>query len=191
MSLIDWKGKIAVVLFLGGCNFRCGYCHNKDLVYFPHKFEAISVDSIIQYIIDNSDYIDGIVITGGEPTVNPDLIEVLDKMRTTNIPIKIDTNGSNPRILKYIIDNHMIDYVAMDVKAPPEKYEQVCGCDVDMDDIKQSINIIKNSGIPHEFRTTKIDDLSDEDIEQIRLYTGEDISIQEYRRVAPVVNASC
>jgi pyruvate formate lyase activating enzyme len=183
MSLVDWKGKVAVVLFLGGCNFRCEYCYNKELVYSPQKFENISMDYILNYIKENSDFIDGIVITGGEPTVNPDLIEILQKLKTMNLPIKLDTNGSNPRILRYLIDNNLIDYVAMDVKAPPEKYEQVCGCDIDMDDINNSINLIKSSGMKHEFRTTKIDELTEEDLKQIVSYIGEDIVIQEYRRV--------
>jgi len=182
MSLVDWKGKIAVVLFLGGCNFRCGYCHNKDLVHFPGKFKAVELDDVMDYINENKDFLTGIVVTGGEPTVSPDLFDLLEKLKTTSLPIKLDTNGSNPHVLKYLIDNKLIDFVAMDVKAPLDRYEEICGCEVDIWAIENSIAVIKNSGIEHEFRTTMLPELSPEDIEWIKTYIGEELTLQEYRK---------
>lgn len=184
MSLNDWRGRIAVVIFLGGCNFRCDYCHNKDLVYFPGKFDAIPVEDIIEYIQEHRDYIDGVVVSGGEPTVNPDLADLLKKFKENRIDVKLDTNGSNPKMLKRLIEEKLVNYISMDVKAPLDKYSQICNADVDIEDIINSIRIIKSSGIDHEFRTTMIDELTQQDIEEIKLYIGEELTLQEYKKMA-------
>jgi len=173
-SLLDWDGNVSAVIYLPGCNFRCPICHNRDLVLEPDKFEEVPWDLIEGFISGNKEFLDGIVVTGGEPTIHRDLPELLRKLRRMGMRIKLDTNGSNPEMLQEIIDEGLIDAVAMDIKAPlDEKYEDVAGVKLDIEKIKRSIKIIMESKIEYEFRTTIVPVLlKDPDYERIAAYIG-------------------
>ena len=160
-SFLDWKGKIASVIFLPRCNFRCPFCHNRTLVLEPNKYETIPLELILKKLKTLSGWVDGVCITGGEPTMHPFLGTIIDKIHDLGFGVKLDTNGSHPDVLLSMINNKKIEYVAMDIKAPlsKEKYRLSAGVDVDISKIKESINIIIDSGIDHEFRTTIVPDL--------------------------------
>ncbi len=154
-SLIDYPGKVAAVVFTQGCNFRCGFCHNPDLI--PIEWAARSNEYPEQQILDLLDKragkLDGVVITGGEPMLQPDLLEFMRKIKDKGLLVKLDTNGSNPDMLKSAISENLVDYIAMDIKGPLESYEKICGYK-STSGIKRSISLIMNSGIDYDFRTT-------------------------------------
>ncbi|MFH1645099.1 MAG: anaerobic ribonucleoside-triphosphate reductase activating protein [Candidatus Omnitrophota bacterium] len=157
VSLIDWEGKVSSILFLGGCNFKCGFCHSKDLVLNYNNLETISFDVVESFLNSKKGWVDGVVITGGEPTLyGQKLINLIQKIKELGFLVKLDTNGTNPSLLKVLIDKKLIDYFAMDIKAPFEEdhYKQATGADVNIDDIILSKDIIMNSGADYEFRTT-------------------------------------
>ena len=170
-TLIDWEGKVASVLFIGGCNFRCGFCHSKDLVLNPEKLESISYHDVDSFLLSKKGWIDGVVITGGEPTLDEEkLINLISKIKEIPLLVKLDTNGTNPELLKDVLDRNLLDYIAMDIKAPLDKtlYSSVVGVDVDIDKIIKSRDLIVSSGIDYEFRTTAIPDIiSIQEIESI------------------------
>jgi len=167
-SLIDYPDKVACVVFTQGCNFRCPYCHNPELVKPEMFLESLNEEEFFDFLKERKGKLDAVVITGGEPTLQYDLIEFIKKIRDLGFLIKLDTNGSNPGMLKEIIDQKLVNYVAMDIKAPLDKYESIAGTKTDIKKIKQSIELIKNSGIDYEFRTTVVKNmLSPEDLEQI------------------------
>ena len=154
-SLLDYDENVSIVLFAPKCNFRCPFCHNGDSVLnsdTPIKFE-----NILSYLKTRQRLVDAVVITGGEPTLMPDLVEKISEIRMLGFKIKLDTNGTNPDLLSYLIDNNYLDYVAMDIKNSEQEYPKTAGCQVvDMNKIKESIEILKNSNIPYEFRTTLV-----------------------------------
>jgi pyruvate formate lyase activating enzyme len=152
-TLIDYPGKVACTIFTFGCNFRCGYCHNPELV-FDDGSKAISEEEILQFLKKRKDFLDGVCITGGEPALHPDLPAFINKIKKLGLLVKLDTNGTNPEMLRRLIENKLVDFVAMDIKAPLEKYEKVVGVQVDKKKIQESINIIRNSGLEYEFRST-------------------------------------
>jgi pyruvate formate lyase activating enzyme len=155
-SIVDWPGKIASVLFLPHCNFRCPYCHNHELVTDPGQFPTVPFDHILETLRQYRGWIDGVCISGGEPTILPSLPELIACIKQEAMLVKLDTNGSHPRVLESLINAHLIDCVAMDVKAPldREAYARCSGVSVDLDDILESVHLIKASGLPYEFRTT-------------------------------------
>ena len=167
-SMIDYPDKIACIVFTQGCNFRCPYCHNPELVK-PEMFgENLNEEEFFDFLNERKGKLDAVVITGGEPTIQYDLIEFIKKIRDLGFLIKLDTNGTNPEMLKEIIDQKLVNYIAMDIKAPIHKYESVSGAKIDSKKIKQSIKLIKESGIDYEFRTTVVKNmLSPDDLEQI------------------------
>lgn len=153
-SLIDYPGKIAAVVFTQGCNFRCPYCHNPELV-LPVFFHPIIPESIFfRFLEDRRGKIDAVVISGGEPTIHTDLIDFITAIKNRGYLVKLDTNGSHPAVLEKIIDQKLIDYIAMDIKAPFERYCELSGCEVSTLPIETSIRLIESSDIEHEFRTT-------------------------------------
>ena len=171
-SLVDWDGKITSVLFTPGCNFRCGFCQNAELVLNYQSMPTIDFEEIKRYLIENRDFIDGVVVTGGEPLIHAWLPDLLRELKSLGFPVKVDTNGSLPDILKKLIELKLVDYVAMDVKAPleKEKYRDIAGVDVDVNKLKKTIELLMNSGIDYEFRTTVIEGYhSESDIEKIAL----------------------
>lgn len=151
-SLIDYPGHISTILFVGYCNFRCGFCYNTQLVLTPNKFKNYILNDIITLLLKRKTYIDHIVITGGEPTIQYDIFELLDALHSNGFKIKLDTNGYRPATIKSALN--LIDYIAMDIKGPLESYSKIIQCTIDPDLIVQSIKLIRESGIKHEFRTT-------------------------------------
>ncbi len=169
-SLIEWEGKIVSIIFLPTCNLRCPYCHAPHLVQTPNDLESIPVDAVIDKIRQNAGWVDGVVVTGGEPTSHKHLDEFLTLLKDTGVMVRLDTNGTNPRIVEDFIARKLLDCVAMDVKAPlrQEKYEMVSGVPCNIGDIRESIRIIMESGIEYEFRTTVCpSQLDGDDIEEI------------------------
>ncbi|MDE2216129.1 MAG: anaerobic ribonucleoside-triphosphate reductase activating protein [Planctomycetota bacterium] len=169
-SLIEWEGKIASIIFLPTCNLRCPYCHAPHLVQTPNELESIPIDAVINKVRQNHGWIDGVVVTGGEPTSHKNLDTLLKLLKDIGIMVRLDTNGTNPNILKDLIDRGLLDCVAMDIKAPllKEKYEQITGVLCNVEDIMKSIHIIMESGIEYEFRTTVCpSQLDGDDIEKI------------------------
>lgn len=166
-SLIDYPGQISAIIFTQGCNFRCPYCHNPELLANSDNSDYYA-DSILEFLKTRQGKLDAVVITGGEPTLHSDLPDFIQKIKDMNFLIKLDTNGTNPNMLHSLLDKKLIDYVAMDIKAPIEKYSEVACANVNTENILKSIEIVKNSGINYEFRTTIVkSQLSFEDFENI------------------------
>ena len=155
LTLLDYPGKMACTVFTYGCNFRCPFCHNALLVT-EENIDSISEDEFFSFLKKRQGILDGVCISGGEPTLQKDLPEFITKIKALGYCVKLDTNGSSPLLLKKLIEEKLIDYVAMDIKNSPDKYNITCGVEVDIDCIKQSVSIIKQSGIDHEFRTTTV-----------------------------------
>lgn len=162
MSLLDYEDKISAVLFYKACNFRCPFCHN-GLTVLESNDEFL-FEAVLEYLKNRVGLLDAVVFTGGEPTLEPHLKEHIKQVKELGFLIKLDTNGTNPKILKDLIDSKLLDYVAMDIKNSEEKYPLTVGTKiVDMGAIKQSINILMNSGVSYEFRTTLVDEFHKEE----------------------------
>ncbi len=153
-SFIDYPQKTAAVVFTQGCNFRCEYCHNPELVYYNMFQVPIPEQQVLSFLETRKNQLNAVVITGGEPTLQSDLTDFMKKIKSMGYLIKLDTNGSNPEKLKEIVDAKLADFIAMDIKAPFDKYNNVCCVPVDINDIKLSIEIIKSSRLDFLFRTT-------------------------------------
>jgi len=155
-SLIDYPGKISAVIGTQGCNMRCFWCHNCYLI--PHdyspSFQPIEEDDFFQFLNERVNFLDAVVISGGEPTLQADLLEFCEKIKALGFYVKLDTNGTNPAMLRELIDNRLLDYVAMDIKTDAEQYAKLGREKIVMDDILASVNIILSANIPYEFRTT-------------------------------------
>ncbi len=155
-SLIDYPGKVACVIFTQGCNFRCPFCHNRELVAAPDFRDPFPDSSVLDFLRGRVGRLEGVVITGGEPTLQPDLADFVRAVKEMGFRVKLDTNGSVPEVLARLLDEKLVDYVAMDIKASPDKYGRVCAVPVDLDQIKTSIRLILESGVDHQFRTTMV-----------------------------------
>ena len=155
LTLLDYPGKMACTVFTYGCNFRCPFCHNALLVTEENS-DNISQDEFFAFLKKRQGILDGVCISGGEPTLQKDLVQFISEIKSLGYSVKLDTNGSSPIVLKQLIEKKLIDYVAMDIKNSPAKYDKICGVKVDIDAVKQSVSIIKESGIDHEFRTTAV-----------------------------------
>lgn len=166
-TFIDYPEKIACIVFTQGCNFRCGYCHNPEL--FENKEPVLSVPAFFEFLNKRKGKLDGVVITGGEPTLHgKDLIEFINEVKSLGFLVKLDTNGTHPDVLQELLDENLLDYIAMDIKAPLAKYKTITRTDIDTKIIKKSIDMIMNSGVDYEFRTTIVkSQLSVEDLRQI------------------------
>lgn len=167
-SLIDYPGKICAIVFTQGCNFRCPYCHNPELVN-PEEFgESIAHDEIFSFLKKRMGKIDAVSITGGEPMLQKDLVQFIRKVKNLGYLVKIDTNGSVPEVLEELIGQRLLDWIAMDVKAPLDKYKKITRTSVNTGSIEKSIRLVMNSGIDYEFRTTVVKSLlNEDDIEKI------------------------
>jgi len=156
LSLIDFPNKLSAIVFTQGCPFRCHFCHNASLV-LPEKFsQCINEDDFFSFLISRKNKLDGVVISGGEPTIQNDLINFIEKIKKMDFAIKLDTSGICPDVLNELLQKNLLDYVAMDIKAPLENYEKVIGTKVDTKKIQKSINLLLNSKILFEFRTTLV-----------------------------------
>jgi len=155
-SLIDYPGKISAVIGTQGCNMRCFWCHNCYLI--PHDysptFQPMEEDDFFLFLKERVNFLDAVVISGGEPTLHADLLEFCERIKVLGFHVKLDTNGTNPGILKGLIDAGILDYVAMDIKTDAEQYDKLCKEKIEMDDILKSVNIILTANLPYEFRTT-------------------------------------
>ncbi|MFO8111711.1 MAG: anaerobic ribonucleoside-triphosphate reductase activating protein [Desulfosalsimonadaceae bacterium] len=163
-SFIDFPGCISSVVFTRGCNFCCPYCHNPELVQPGCEVQdaAVSEEDVLSFLEKRRKYVDGVVITGGEPFLQPDLPEFCQQLKMLGFSIKIDTNGSRPEMLAEVIRDGLADYIAMDVKTDPERYAPLIARELDPERIRRSIEIIIGAGLPHEFRTTCVRPIVDE-----------------------------
>lgn len=161
-SVIDFPPYIACTVFISTCNFRCGFCHNPDLVNNSGKLKQYSEEEILTFLDSKKNILDGVCISGGEPTLYPGLKAFIKKIKDKGFKVKLDTNGTNPELLKELIDNKLLDYIAMDIKASKENYEKAVSTKVSLEKIQKSVDIIKNSEVDYEFRTTIVPELIDE-----------------------------
>jgi len=183
-SLIDYPGKVSAVVFLAGCNFRCPFCHNRDLVIEYEKTPSIPEEELFDFLIERKKWLDGVCVTGGEPTIYKDLPEFLKNLKGLGYPVKLDTNGSSPKMVKELMEKGLVDYIAMDIKAPLGKYEKSAGVKTDTKKIRESVSLIIASGIGHEFRSTILPSLhSKEDVQEMaRLVKGASkLYLQQFR----------
>jgi len=160
VSLVDWDGKVSSVIFLPGCNMRCPFCYNTKLVLHSNQMPTVPLEKIWNYLKKNRGWIDGVVITGGEPTIHEDLSILCQEIKKLDFLVKLDTNGTNPKMTKDLINRGLIDYVAMDVKAPfmEDKYSKASGVNTTalLAKIEQTTQTLLEGGIDYEFRTTLV-----------------------------------
>jgi pyruvate formate lyase activating enzyme len=188
LTLLDYPEKTAAIVFVAGCNFRCGFCHNPQFVD-PENINEIKdflipEDKFFNFLETRKGLLDGVVVSGGEPTVFPDLPQFIKKIKDLDFLVKLDTNGTNPEMIKKLIAEKLIDFIAMDVKMSPENYENIVGVKVDGSKIKESIALILSAKIPHEFRTTVLQKFHNKiEIEKIvKLIKGADkFALQNFR----------
>lgn len=185
-TLIDFPGRPAAVVFTQGCNFRCRYCHNPELVY-PHMFaEPVAIEEIYSFLKRRQGTLEGVVVSGGEPTLHEDLPSFMADLKAMGYATKLDTNGTRPDMLKSLLDAKLLDYIAMDIKAPMEKYSLITGVDFNPEVLRQSMDLIRQSGLDYEFRTTYDKEvLTDADISTItQRLDGKNYRVQECLPVA-------
>ena len=190
-SFSDWTGKICSVLFLPYCNFRCPYCHNHPLLFHPERFSTLPLENILTRLRSLRNWIDGICLTGGEPTLYPDLPSLIREIKQNRFLVKLDTNGSNPRMLKILIEAKEIDFISMDVKAPldPFHYSRSAGFPINLNSILESIDILKRGEVEHEFRMTVVPALHrEEDIKDLgsQLRVGRRLILQNFNPENPL-----
>ncbi len=186
-SLLDYPGKVSAIIFLAGCNMNCSYCYNSDLIKMNES--NYSMNEIFEFLNSRVDKIDGVVITGGEPTLNNDLYDFIERIKKLGFFVKLDTNGSNPEIIKKLLDNNLIDYVAMDIKTSLNNYNKVTNVNIDINKIIESINLIKNSKIDHEFRTTVYNIHEESDLIEIaKIISPSKYFLQDFLKTDKVLN---
>ena len=194
ISLVDYEGKVACTLFTAGCNFRCPFCHNSDLVIYAKNVNYIPFDEILDYLNKRKGMLDAVVITGGEPTLMPYLKEKLYEIKKLGYKIKLDTNGTNPDIVKELVDLKLIDYVAMDIKNSYEAYSKTIGLEsYDSNKILESINYLLSGEVDYEFRTTLVREFhSDEDIKNIAkmIQGAKRYYLQEFKNSGHCIDSS-
>ena len=155
MTLLDFPGRVACTVFTGGCNLRCPFCHNGGLVRTPMEHGNMT-DAVLDYLSRRRGILDGVCLTGGEPLLQPDLEDFLFRLHEMGFLVKLDTNGALPKRLSRVLDAGLVDYVAMDVKSSPEGYGRATGSDISTEVFAESMDLIRGSGIPYEFRTTAV-----------------------------------
>jgi pyruvate formate lyase activating enzyme len=190
-SFVDWPGKICSVLFLPCCNFCCPYCHNHPLVFQPEQFRSIPLEDILERLDSFRGWIDGVCLTGGEPTLHAPLPSMIGKIKSHGFGVKLDTNGSNPVMLEALLRAGELDFVSMDVKAPldPISYRRAAGCPVDIQLILKSIEILKGSNVAYEFRLTAVPGLhTEKDIKHLasQLGAGQRLILQNFNPKDPL-----
>ncbi|MDO4279801.1 MAG: anaerobic ribonucleoside-triphosphate reductase activating protein [Lachnoclostridium edouardi] len=162
-TLLDFPGHVAATVFLGTCNFRCPFCHNSQLLG-SDAASLFTEDQILALLSKRKNILEGVCITGGEPTLSPDLESFIKKVKDLQLSVKLDTNGYQPSVLKSLGHKGLLDYVAMDIKSSPENYSMTAGCsNLNLDYIQESIDYLKQGNIPYEFRTTVVKGLHTED----------------------------
>ena len=169
LTLLDYPGKVACTIFVGGCNFRCPFCHNADLVINPHQQEDISQETVLRTLKKRQGILEGVCVTGGEPTLAPDLKDFLIAIKELGYPIKLDTNGYRPEILQELVEEGLVDYVAVDIKNSPLKYAQTVDIgELNITKIQETIDFLRKDTVDYEFRTTVVRELhTSEDMKKI------------------------
>ena len=163
-TLLDYPGKLACTIFTGNCNFRCAFCQNESLVLDPSSQPVISEDEVFEHLRKRQGILQGVCITGGEPTLQPDLAKFISRIKDLGLPVKLDTNGYRPKVMKELADAGLIDMVAMDIKAEPKGYAAITGIDdIDLDKICDSVDFLIHGKLPYEFRTTVVAEYFDAD----------------------------
>ena len=159
LSLCDYPGKVAAAIFTQGCNFRCSWCHNKHLLPVESVTETVDTAWVLAEVGERrkKGQVDAIVISGGEPTIHPGLFGFLAACKDIDLAVKLDTNGSNPHVVRECLQKRFVDFIAMDIKAPWDKYDVLTGVETDTDALRESVQLIAASGIGHQFRTTRVD----------------------------------
>lgn len=187
VSLLEWEGKITSILFLPGCNLRCPFCHAKSLVLEADEIDTVPFRQVRDYLNKKKGWIDGVVITGGEPTLYQELFDLIDEIRKLKLDVMIETNGTYPDKIKALLKTQRLNYIAMDIKAPLDNsgknYKKATAADVDIDKIRTSIDIIISSSIDYEFRTTVIPGIieSEDIIEIARAVKGaKKLALQQF-----------
>lgn len=164
LTLLDYPGHIACTLFTGGCNLRCPFCQNASLVLFPDSQAEIPMEEIWTFLEKRKGVLEGVCVTGGEPTLSADLPDFLAKIQSLGFLVKLDTNGTNPKMLQEILERRLVNYVAMDIKSSPSRYGEAAGIPgLDVSGILASAELLMQSGIPYEFRTTVMRELHGQD----------------------------
>lgn len=191
-TLLDYPGHLASTIFLGGCNFCCPFCHNKGLVLCPQKEPVIPTIIVLEHLAKRRNVIEGVCITGGEPTLAMDLPYFIRQIKDLGLLVKLDTNGYRPEVLRGLLNEKLIDYIAMDIKSSPENYTKLTGlAETDLNKINESINIIMSANTPYEFRSTLVKELHTfEDIDLIGKWVKgcRNFYIQNYRETEHVIN---
>jgi len=170
-TLADFPGKVACIVFLVNCNFKCKFCYNKELTAYKYfkksKRELVEEKDFFAFLENKRKMLDGVVITGGEPTMSPGLHGFIKKIKAMGFLVKLDTNGTNPHTVKKLLSENLLDYIAMDIKAPPAKYFEITQSKIPFEKILESIDLLRASGVPHEFRTTLYPKLTSFDLIEI------------------------
>lgn len=191
-TLLDYPGQIAATVFTGGCNFQCPFCHNGDLLLKPEKIPEVSQEEIVFFLEKRKEILDGVCITGGEPTLQPDLEQFIIKIKQKGLKVKLDTNGYRPDVLMDLCRKNLIDYVAMDIKGTPEQYAEITGVkSLDIEQIQTSIYFLMNQSLPYEFRTTVVKEFhSEEDLIRISQWIrgAKAYYLQNYQDSEQVIN---
>ena len=190
-SLLDYPDRISAIVWTSGCNLRCPFCYNKDLALgtaelFPH-------DEILSFLLKRKTLLEGVVISGGEPLLHDDLVDFIKRIKNLRLLVKIDTNGTFPEQLRELLEQQLVDYIAMDVKAPKKKYSQLTGIKIDLSKIEASIDIIKTKAPAYEFKTTFIPGLlTKEDIIEIAqwLNGAEVYFLQQFKIKTPLLSSA-
>jgi pyruvate formate lyase activating enzyme len=178
--MLDWDGRLTTTVFVAGCNLRCPYCHNPDLLVAGTPEDT---GPLLEHLHAKRDWLDGVVITGGEPTLDPDLFALLDEIASLCLPVKLDTNGTRPETLGNLLESGLIASVALDIKTAPDRYGHLAPSDT-WSDVSESIHLLLGSGVPHEFRTTAYPELvSTDDLVAIaeNVAGGDRYAIQQFR----------
>lgn len=163
MTLLDYPGKVACTVFLGGCNFRCPFCHNGGLLDGDAP-EVMTASELLNFLKGRRGLLDGVCITGGEPTLSPQLPQLLTDIKALGFDVKLDTNGSRPKVLKQLVEAQLVDYVAMDVKNCPDRYAATVGLScAPLEDLEESLRFLMKSGVDYELRTTVVREFHDKD----------------------------
>jgi len=159
LTLLDFPTKVACTVFTGGCNFRCPFCHNGTLVSDPKQFPTIEIPDLLSFLDKRKGILDGVCITGGEPLLNKDIAELLREIKARGYGVKLDTNGSYPELLESLIDEGLVDYVAVDIKSSKEKYHLLAGTDKFNDNVSKTVSLLLSGKVDYEFRTTVVREL--------------------------------
>ncbi|MDP8217211.1 MAG: anaerobic ribonucleoside-triphosphate reductase activating protein [Candidatus Theseobacter exili] len=186
-TLLDFPGRVSATVFTGGCNFRCPYCHNISLVEGHQNLPDLPLDEVLAFFVSRKCWLDGIVISGGEPTLADGIIDFSRSIKDIGLDVKWDTNGSHPDIIEQGLDEKVVDYIAMDIKSSPSDYKRAAGVNVDLNLIRRSIELLKEKCPEYEFRTTVVPALHNEDtIMEIVGFIGggKKFSLQQFHQIS-------